>query len=502
MSALFLVVPESATLSTFVASAVWSLRVTLCAELVAAGVAARCPAEKAAEPMATRKRRGPKHPGVVLIKPNAAKRMGWRVRYVDPDTERTVYKKLPAHLTTVEQREQHAVDKSRDNAKRRLELETGAARASGLELKEALERYFKAHPQLRERTLKIYRTAATKLEQWAPRAAVRSADDLTRPKLMAFREAVIREPKRVPAENGQRGAFVASAGTRSPAAINQDLRSIRTVLGYLRDLDLLARLSHDDLRRALKRLPTTGERVEYLKPHQLQKLLESARAHDLETFAETRDEHTGKRPVGTTPRYQPIAPLIAFVLLTGCRIGEAIGLTWDRVDLPALDHEGRAVGEIHLSGESTKTKRARTVGLEVSPTLRKMLATMHLASGGKGPVFAFSRTCADAAAKRLRSEYGGPAEFSWQALRRTCAVFLTNAPAIFGAASAYRSAKQLGHSVQVAERHYVDVARGISPAARTLDAAMLIEEELAKIVAQVAGAQQPAARVVGLRLAL
>ena len=116
------------------------------------------------------------------------------------------------------------------------------------------------------------------------------------------------------------------------------------------------------------------------------------------------------------------------VLLTGCRLGEALALDWKQVDLDALDHEGRKVGEVHLAGASTKTRIARTVGLEVSPALRKLLTAMHLASGGKGSVFRLSKGIAEAAAKRLRSEYGAPEAFTWQSLRRTCGTFLTNAP--------------------------------------------------------------------------
>jgi hypothetical protein len=71
-------------------------------------------------------------------------------------------------------------------------------------------------------------------------------------------------------------------------------------------------------------------------------------------------------------------------------------------------------------------------------------------------VFASTRDTAEAAAKRLRREYAAPAGFTWQTLRWTCGCYLTNAPGILSAASAYRSAEQLGHSVAVAEKHYVD----------------------------------------------
>ena len=86
-----------------------------------------------------------------------------------------------------------------------------------------------------------------------------------------------------------------------------------------------------------------------------------------------------------------------------------------------------------------------------------------------------------AAAKRLRAKYEAPEAFSWQVLRSTCGTYLTNAPGIFGAASAYRSAKQLGHSVAVAEKHYVDVARGIQRDARDLEHAMQISAEVQRV---------------------
>ena len=143
-------------------------------------------------------------------------------------------------------------------------------------------------------------------------------------------------------------------------------------------------------------------------------------------------------------------------------------MEWKQVDLDAIGSEGNVVGEIHLTA-ATKTKRARTVGLEVSPGFRKLLATMHLQAGTKRAVFGSSRDTAEAAAKRIRREFGAPAGFTWQTLRRTCGCYLTNAPGIFGAASAYRSAKQLGHSVAVAEKHYVDIVRCITRAARTLE---------------------------------
>ena len=53
--------------------------------------------------------------------------------------------------------------------------------------------------------------------------------------------------------------------------------------------------------------------------------------------------------------------------------------------------------------------------------------------------------------------------------------------------------------MQVAEKHYLDVARGIPRDARTLDAAMQIEALLGRVIEAVSGAQQPAPQRVVMR---
>jgi integrase len=420
--------------------------------------------------MATKKRaRGRAHPGVVLIPPKG--RNGWQARYKDPDTDRFKWETLPATRTTAEARDDWAKRKSLDLAKRRDALAGGAPRATGTALADAVDRYFSAHPQLRERTVEGYRAAADKLVAWAAENGAKSADDLTRAKLVAFRAVLVAAPKRTTVTGGKRGARTDGDKPRSAERVNSELRKVGTVLTYLVDADLLPKLTRDDLRRALKKLPVTHERATYLNTADLAQLLQAARLHDAETYVETRDEHAreGRQRIGTTARYDAIAPFVAFVLLTGCRFGEALSLDWADVDLAAR--------ELHLRGAATKTHRARTVDLDVSPALHALLSRMRPADG-QGSVFGLSRGTANAAAKRLHKDYGAPAGFTWQALRRTCGTYLTNAPGIFGAASAYRSARQLGHSVAVAERHYLGLVRGIPPTATTLESAMAIDSEL------------------------
>lgn len=431
--------------------------------------------------MAAPKRHRKRHPGVVLIKPEG--RHGWRARYRDPDSNRIVKVGLNPALRTAELREDWAAKKSRELAKRRLELEGGAVRATGTGLDAALDRYLEDHGHLRPGTLGIYKAAIDKLRSWARAAGLKSADELTGAKLVALRASLAKERMPVPTAGGRRGQRTASTAPRSPQTINRELRALRTVLGYLRKLGLAARLSSDDLKDGLERMRVSHERGDFLRPAEIGQLLDAALAHDARNYVATRAEHAGIRPPGMTPRYGAIAPLLAAALLTGMRYAELLELDWSAVDLDAPGEDGKPAGEIHLAAADTKTHHARDVDLEVSPTLRELLLALR-PKDARGKVWGLTDGEARAAARRLDG-LGAPEGWSWQALRRTCGTVLTCAPTIYGAASAYRSARRLGHSVAVAEKHYSGVMKGISRDARTLEAAMQIEPHMARIIAAV-----------------
>jgi integrase len=391
-----------------------------------------------------------------------------------------VRKTLDRTLTTRAAREDYAVKLSGRLGRRRLELESGASKATGTPFADAIQRFYSAHPTLRPTTVTTYEAGTGKLLRFARGHRIRTVDDLDRRKLMVFREQLIKQPKRQNAAKGRRGQKTEGAERRSNESINRELRAVKTCLLYLIDCDLFARLTPDDVRRCCKPLKTSTDRKEFTRPAAMRKLLAAALRHDTATFKATRAEHGGQAPQGMTPKYPPIAPFVLFVGLSGCRFGEAIDLTWNRVDLDALDASGKAVGEVYIDS-SSKTAKARTVGLEVSPALRKLLAAQRLKTGGKGSVFGLTPGEARAAMKRLKTQYGAPDAAGWQILRVTVATYLCNAPGIYGAASAFMESRQLGHSVIVAEKHYAGLIRGIPIEARTLEAAMQIEAEAAKI---------------------
>lgn len=444
--------------------------------------------------MAGKKRRiRSPHPGVVLKQRNLPSgASAWRARFDDPDTGREVYVTLdPIALSTAEARRLWAIRKSKALAKRRMELDAGAPIKSQTPMTDAIDAYVvDAKHRLRASTLRTYRhQGLDQFRRWVAARNLTHVEALTQPLLSELRATLIAGGRGVVRKGARRGARETSSSKRAATSTNTYFKNIKTLLNHLRERGLLPALSKDAIADALKPLPIPREEPEYLAPAQLQNLLEAAQRHDEAMFVETRAEHRGVLPKGSTRRYEPIASFAAFLLLTGCRRGEALGLTWADVDLDAIDAQGRVVGEIRLRAANTKTHRARTIGLEVSPSLRALLATMKLRAardansrwvfGGDQP---YTVDAVEGARRRLVSEYGAP-KFAWQMLRSTCATYLTNAPGIFGAATVFMSARQLGHSVMVAERHYLGVHRGIPKDAHTLENAMQIEPQMRELAA-------------------
>jgi integrase len=394
-------------------------------------------------------------------------------------------------LRTEEARRAWAIRKSEALAKRRVELKEGGRLKTETPLGDAIDDFYKgAERRLRASTLATYRHGIRRFKEWADGAGIRRSEELDGPRLAAYRTALIAGDRNAAKRGGKRGERKPVSAMRAAITTNTYLTSSKILLNHLRAMGIAPALSRDIIADTLKALPLPREQPAFLSPSKLQKLLEAAQRHDADVFKATRLEHAGHRDKGTTHRYVPVAPLIAFLLLAGCRRGEALGLKWSDVDLDAVDGRGQVIGEIRLRAEITKTHRARTVGLEVSPALRALLAKLKLQAGNDadarhvfGGAEAYTSDMIEAARRRLIKQYGAP-KFDWQTLRSTCATYLTNAPGIFGAATAFMSARQLGHSVAIAERHYLGVHRGIARDAHTLEAAMQIGSALHAIAPQ------------------
>jgi integrase len=377
-----------------------------------------------------------------------------------------VKRALDRTLTTKADREEYCVKLSERLGRRRLELEGGAVRATGTPLRAAEKRFYSSLVKKRERTRETYRDGTDRFLRWAEENRVQTCDDLTRGQAIAFREWLLAE-------------------ANSASTFNKWIRAVKRMLGYWIDADLCPKLDYADLKR-IKQEQTATELRGFLSPAKVRKLLEACERHDDATYALTRREKTAGLRAGT-PRYQPISGFALFVLLSGCRLNEAVGLDWKDVDLDALDHSGKATGQFQIRAAHSKTKKPRTISLAVSPALRRLMAAQKLRTGGREKVWGVTEDEAKGALKRLRKDYGAPASFTWQALRRTCSTYLVNSPGIFGSASAYMAAKQLGHGVAVMERNYSGLVHGIDPSLRNLESVLGIKEHAARIVKQVSG---------------
>lgn len=426
------------------------------------------------------------HPGVKLKQ--VSHRSGatsWVARWRDPDSGGEKQQSLDAlGRTTAEARREWAIRRSKTLQERRAGIAAGEEPRAETPLREAVELYYTgAGARLKPNTINSYRGASDLFLTWAKGARIRLAEDLRGPHLATYRNWLAARAKRRPTKNGSRGERATTGKLLSPATVNNRLRPLKTLLRELGRLGLTPNLSRDQVQDGLRPLRPPKTHPKFLKARDLLKLLRAVERHDADCFAETRDEHGGKGEPGATPKFEPIGPFLSMVLLTGMRFDEARTLRAEQVDL-----EAAPAGEVVV--KAPKTGMVRTVDLTVSPSLRKLLAGLLLRTEGKPSLFGGSkplpRTHIEAARRRLVNSYGAPA-FTWLLLRHTCGTFLTNAPGIFGAASAYRSAKQLGHSVTVAEKHYVGVIRGLPPKAHDLDSAMGIAKELGKVVARLEG---------------
>lgn len=419
------------------------------------------------------------HPGVKIIRRERGSGEVYLGRWRDPATGKWCELSLTnlGH-TSQDQRVAWAVDKAHELAE--LKPRPGLHREP-ITLSEAVRRYFRwldtspgrrrAGPIARKTRVQYAAAIGEPVEvaegqpqeppkagvflRWARTRELLYTDRLTPALLMDLQGHVCALKARKPAkgERAARGQFEYSDRPLSPTSINQTLRCIQAFLGWLRKRGhLAAMITSDVILDCLELVRVDRSPPTFLRQDQVLALLEAARRHD--------HGHRKDRPLGSE-RYTPILPFLRACLLTGCRFSELAGLTWAEVDLRA--------GEIRLHQHRVKTRRGRTIPLDVTPTLWAELQALKLQAGDSLKVYDVSRDTAERARERLVKAYGAPA-FTWHDLRRTCGTFLSCAPGIYRAASAYSSAKRLGHSVRVAESRYLGQVK-VDPNAGTLEEA-------------------------------
>ncbi len=377
-------------------------------------------------------------------------------------------------LTNAEARRRWAINKANALMEMRAVITSGGAVAVQVPLDDAIDEFLKGYTK--PKTIEGHTTALKRFAAWAASVGIRLAQDLTGPHLARWRDHYAQDNAATATRGGTRGAKKKTARRRSPASVNKVLTVTKTFLGWARRRGWLPYLNTDSILDNLRPLKLPIKAIEFLPPKQLDALLEAALRHDNETFAMTRAEHAAAAEVGTTPRYPAVAPFVLSCILTGCRFQELVGLRWSEVDLDQT--------VIRLPADRVKTGHARTIQLTETPSMVSLLRNLQETQKGD-LVFDLTADQAKAAHRRLMKDPKSPS-FTWQCLRRTCGTILTNAPGIYGGASAFMSAKRLGHSVAIAERHYAGILNKLPAKAKTLEAAASIED-LANSIASLAG---------------
>lgn len=388
-----------------------------------------------------------KTPGVRLIARQRANGVTWYGRWRDPITGEWRDLNLTAQgLTTDELRARWR--------RRKTEELVDARRAAALgvtltPIAQAVDDYLAdcSGRSLRPSTLVSYRRALEGLRDWLVARGRASVQSITPADLWAYRSEVLRR----------------EAWDRS--TLRTHVACVRAGLGWLRRAQLLPHVSQDVIEDLGRGVTAPRPVVLCLAQDELRALLRAAAAHD-----DWR-----------------CAAVVATAALTGMRWEEIAGLLWGEVALDAPP-----AGEIRLGATTphdprTKTRRARTLDLSVCPTLGELLRAIPRGGpwvfGGAAPLP--RRRAGDPWCEQLQVL---DRRWTWKALRQTCGTYLACAPSIWSAASAYMTARFLGHSVQVSERHYLGVLRGLSPEARTIEAVMGAKDEFDGVVTRVRAA--------------
>lgn len=405
----------------------------------------------------TKKQKNKSHRGVRLVLVNGS----WRGRWVDPITGKQAQAALPiSEARTVGGRKAWAIKKLATLAAIK-EKTGGKVIGEALSIEQLCADFVKEADCYNTR--KGRQSAVNKFLAWAETQTLANkkklvtADQIDAQQLRAW-AAFMRSPKHK------------LAATTTNKIVKHIGRMLRVVIDE--DEGRVPLLNVGDIKSKLR--PEHKKFANVLQRDQVKELLTKWLEHDEST------------------RGADTAPIALAFILTGCRPGELLkqpsedcdGLPWCEVNF--------AGACISLPAERVKTRKPRLVNWAEAPMLRELFEALKANSTDPdGQVFGkvkghlLAKTMTKLRTKMsFAGEVAGRGEFAPNLLRRICASTLTNSGAIYGAASAYRSAQRLGHKIDVAEESYLVPMRNLPKDATTIEAALGIEDIAAKIIAR------------------
>lgn len=238
-----------------------------------------------------------------------------------------------------------------------------------------------------------------------------------------------------------------------PATLNRRLGAVKSFLSWARRNDYV-RLTSDDVSDRLQLYKLERRLPRALKAGELKQLITAVVKNDTaKCHASRKNKHAyySKEPDPDARQKfsSAMAPVVFIAMLTGMRPGEVLALKWSDVDFES--------NEIRVM---FKTKIERVIPLRDSPALVSLLSALELKAGdsihvcgdneSKGP-----RKIRRTVWSRLRTT-AGLHSFKPKDLRSTFASALAHARK---GPTAYELALRMGHTLEIAQRHYVSHAK-------------------------------------------
>lgn len=405
-------------------------------------------------------RKKTKHRGVRVVqhrnRPGA--KSNAQARWKDPRTGKQRAESLTG--LTAEQRDARLAEIAADmaeaealHAAARRRRDMGLPVESDLSLADAVARVLdQVEARRRERTVRELKRSTKLMLQWATERGIERADQVHRSDLDELRDWLQRRPRQRRSGGDDLDAPL-SAVTLS--------RHVRGLWGVWRRI--IARgwaapgLTMEQVHDALENPATAPAPPGMLTATAYQSLFKAA--------------------LKVGPQ---VAAFTVWVAVSGSRASEAINLEWEDV---RLDPQQRSV-----LVRARKTDQPRLVNLRVSPGMLDVFTAMRR-DDAAGRVWPEEPRQSDGWRMRnwnAKIIADGAEAFTWQKLRASCASWLACVDGIFGDTAQAMGLAQLGHTYQVARRHYLSHDRSLTQAA-SLDEAWKCKEVLAEIVAAFAG---------------
>ncbi|MBK9974284.1 MAG: tyrosine-type recombinase/integrase [Planctomycetes bacterium] len=288
-----------------------------------------------------------------------------------------------------------------------------------------------------------------------PGKLCRLGKDMSRLMLVSISD-FLKVLKKQHAVSGKRGAYEPSDDPATPATKNSRRATIIALLNWARRREYLS-VSSDDIRDRIPKFKQERKVPSALSTEALSCLIRAAVTCDrLRCFSGRHDKqayHRGLASDAAPMRYKPVTPLMLLLTMTGMRLGEALHVRWENVD---FERRIIKVCADPASGWMVKTRNERLVPLGDCPALEKLLLGLKLGCGANRYVIAgddpdrpreFNRPAWERVV-----EIAGLSNASPKVLRSTFATALGSAR---GGPTPYELAGRMGHSVEVAAKHYV-----------------------------------------------